>query len=1457
MDNDIDYEYQVPDGTLTGIKVSVLTEADAEKISVISIETPAGVTDPRLGFPNPSSQCATCGARSTKNCEGHFGVINFPYTVLHPYFISEVVQILNQICPKCKSIRRERRAKGAKSNARSDQQRNCTYCAGKAPYIRFRLSTNDLFRKTAIIAELNERSQNKFQYEDVWNFIPHDVQVEESANRNKRVLSPAQVHDLLKDIDQSFIREFVPEIDVLFLNSFPVTPNCHRVTEVIHPLSCGQKIIFDERSRAFRRLVDFRGTANELGSRVLDCLKLSKLRLEKSTTTNDGISRENECPLNTSASKWMKEVVLTKRSDHIVRSVVTGDPNLKVWEIGIPCRIAERLQISDHLNPWNREKLTNSCNLRMLEKGEVYVRRKGELVRVCRMEDFQLGDLIRRPLSDGDVMLINRPPSIHQHSMLALYVKILPINFVVSINPLCCSPLRGDFDGDCLHGFVPQAMEARVELRELVGLDKQLRNGQSGKNLLSLTHDSLTAVHLIMAEGDLLSKTEIEQLNMLCPRQLLPPAVIKTPDMSSALWTGKQLFSLLLPPDFDYFSPSNSVQITKGELLEAPDGSSWLRGDADGNFFECLIDHCGGKALDFVDSAQRVLCEWLSSRGLSVSLLDLYLCSDAHTHKNLIDEVSCGLEEAEKNCHLKQLLMESFVSYLVGSEEGKENAASPEVEKLCYEKQKSAALSRASADAFKYVFRDIQNLTYQYAVDGNSLLAMIKSGSKGSLLKIVQQSMCLGLQHSLIPLTFRLPHRLSCSAWNDLKNQRSTSDDDLEFAKSFIPFAVVENSFVSGLNPLESFVHSVTSRDSSFSENAEVPGTLSRKLTFFMRDIQLAYDGTVRSAYGNQVIQFSYATEKDKGSPDDKWDRSIDEDMNACNAVGGNGVGALAACAISEAAYSALDQPISILEPSPLLNFKKVLESGSRKRTKCKTVSLFLANKLRRFRYGFEYGALEVKNHLEKLLFSDIVTTVLIIYSPQNTGRSNLSPWVCHFHVSKDILKKRRLRVFSIIDALKKECEENTSLSNVHIIRKNACLEDVENENTAAICIAATISQGPRNSFPDLKTVRDVVIPGLLATVVKGFADVDKVDILWRDERIDAKASKHISGGELYLSVSLSASGGSKNYWSQLIDDCLPIMGLIDWTRSHPDELSEIFSAYGIDAAWKSFLGNLGGAVSDVGKTILPEHLILVADCLSVTGEFVGLSAKGISRQKAHVSVSSPFMLACFTSPGASFLKAAKRGTTDGLQGSLEALAWGNVPRVGTGASFDFIYSGKGHEVEKPMDVYSLLASQMSAPEDDVKVEAPPNGQKLVSKMFNAQVLQKQFPNGLESLGIPKVLLQKQISVDDVLRLGRLCRTLLFKYPIDERLSDIDKTVVLMALKFHPHKEKKIGNGAVDIKVGKHSEHEESRCFILERHDGTVEDFSYKKCIHGALEIIAPHRANIYQTRWLRNGSKH
>ncbi|NEL99657.1 hypothetical protein G3V84_23695, partial [Escherichia coli] len=203
----------------------------------------------------------------------------------------------------------------------------------------------------------------------------------------------------------------------------------------------------------------------------------------------------------------------------------------------------------------------------------IKVCRKGSPVLLHKKEELQIGDIFYRPLADGDKVLINRPPSIHQHSMIALSVRVLPISSVVSINPLCCSPLRGDFDGDCLHGYIPQSVGARVELNELVALDRQLINGQSGRNLLSLSQDSLTAAYLLMDDGVLLNVYQMQQLQMFCPHNLTLPAIVKAPSSNTSFWSGKQLFSMLLPSNFDYSFPSNDVLVSDGELISSSEAS--------------------------------------------------------------------------------------------------------------------------------------------------------------------------------------------------------------------------------------------------------------------------------------------------------------------------------------------------------------------------------------------------------------------------------------------------------------------------------------------------------------------------------------------------------------------------------------------------------------------------------------------------------------------------------------------------------------------------------------------------------------------------------------------------------------------------------------------------------------------------------------------------------------------
>ncbi|CAB4279805.1 unnamed protein product [Prunus armeniaca] len=518
-----------------------------------------------------------------------------------------------------------------------------------------------------------------------------------------------------------------------------------------------------------------------------------------------------------------------------------------------------------------------------------------------------------------------------------------------------------------------------------------------------------------------------------------------------------------------------------------------------------------------------------------------------------------------------------------------------------------------------------------------------------------------------------------------------------------------------------------TSRDSSFSGNADLPGTLTRKLMFLMRDLYTAYDGTVRNAYGNQLVQFSYDIDMDKS---DSTSTSYAKSTTACDGIGGQPVGSLSACALSEAAYSALDQPVSLLETSPLLNLKNILECGSKKSSaKQNYVSIFIPRSL-------EDGGME-------------------------------------------IVRKRRLKVHSVVDF--PLCKVQFSQTRIKSCSSQfADYKQTCNGDDDTFCITVTMPENSKNSSEQLDIARDLVIPFLLGTVVKGFLEVKKVDILWNDHPRESKKI-HGSSGELYLRVSMSGKTGRRRLWSMLMDNCLQIMNLIDWSRSHPDNVHDYCIAYGIDAGWKYFLN----------------------------------------------------------SPGACFIKAAKGGVVDELHGSVEALAWGNTPPSGTGRQFDILYSKEGLNLSKPLNPYDLLGSQISSSSKNAFE---------TSKAWNNTLDKCDVTSiGLEkSESVFKSVIRKYLTINDIQKWTLTLKRILRKYDINESLTEGDKSILKMALHFHPHKVDKMGSGVQDIKVGQHPKHENARCFMLVRIDRTEEDFSYHKCVMGALEIVAPERAKSY-----------
>lgn len=74
-------------------------------------------------------------------------------------------------------------------------------------------------------------------------------------------------------------------------------------------------------------------------------------------------------------------------------------------------------------------------------------------------------------------------------------------------------------------------------------------------------------------------------------------------------------------------------------------------------------------------------------------------------------------------------------------------------------------------------------------------------------------------------------------------------------------------------------------------------------------------------------------------------------------------------------------------------------------------------------------------------------------------------------------------------------------------------------------------------------------------------------------------------------------------------------------------------------------------------------------------------------------------------------------------------------------------------------------------------------------------------------------------------------KTMLHRYDVGDKVSDADERVLRAALALHPEAKAKIGGGIANFSV--RSADFGTKCFWLNRIDGTTEKFSYSACVYG------------------------
>lgn len=117
-------------------------------------------------------------------------------------------------------------------------------------------------------------------------------------------------------------------------------------------------------------------------------------------------------------------------------------------------------------------------------------------------------------------------------------------------NECICGPFNADFDGDEMNIHLPQTEEARAEALYLMSSVNNLCTPKNGELVIHATQDFLTCAFIITAKDRFLTRSEFSLLASSMSDALdqvdIPPPCIQKP---IELWTGKQLFGILLRPN--------------------------------------------------------------------------------------------------------------------------------------------------------------------------------------------------------------------------------------------------------------------------------------------------------------------------------------------------------------------------------------------------------------------------------------------------------------------------------------------------------------------------------------------------------------------------------------------------------------------------------------------------------------------------------------------------------------------------------------------------------------------------------------------------------------------------------------------------------------------------------------------------------------------------------------------
>ena len=1269
---------------IDAIRFGILSPEEVRRLSVVEIQTSdtydedgapisGGLMDGRLGTLEPRQRCRTCGNIAI-NCPGHYGHIELAVPVVHVEFAKHIYRLLSATCRGCGELllpeeeieelrgkhEEERKLFGKVTD---EAAREILKRAKK--YKRFRgcphcgmIQTNIKFAKPTSFYEVEQEEVD----------TDEETIVEEVSRR----ITPNMVREWFERIGDD-------ELELLGFDHSVARPEWMILQVLpVPPVDVRPSIILESGIRAeddlTHKLVDIIRINQRLrenidaGAPTLIIEDLSEL-LQYHVTTYLNNEVSGIPPARHRSGRTLKSLAQRlkgkegrfrgnlsgKRVDYSARTVISPDPNLDINEVGVPVHIAVRLTVPDLVSERNIEEMRRLiANGPYRHPGALYIiRPDNKRIRLEFVADrskvaeaVEPGFVVERHLKDGDIALFNRQPSLHRMSIMAHRVKVLPYR-TFRMHLAVCPPYNADFDGDEMNLHIPQSKEAQTEARMLMQVQDQILSPRYGAPIIGATKDFITGSYLLTRKETMLTADEVGKLLAFTGYE--GPIPEPTAARAGPLWSGKDIFSLYLPEDFNFVTRANIclhcpecdrgrckhdayVIIQRGRLRSGVIDKNSIGAEKAETIFHRIIKDYGTDAgHDFLNSICRLINGFLSLKGFTYALDELDIGEPEQR------KISKALRQMEKNV---EGLIEEFNT-------GRLKRLPGQTLQETFEIQVMNELAKARDQAGDIVEEGLEM--------SNAGIIMTRSGARGSSLNIGQMMGSVGQQSIRGKRIMRgymnrtLPH---------FKEYDPNSE-----ARGFI-----YNCYRDGLTPIEFFFHAMGGREGlvDTAVRTQQSGYMQRRLINALEHLRVEYDGTVRDSTGT-IVQFRYG--------EDGVDPAKSDHGKAVNVE------------------NLIERVKISMEGSPAS--KEFIDDLLAKVGEKLTASLHNELEKRLSDSGMTEAGVEevVETVLRNYDFSlvepgEAVGTV----AAQSIGEPGTQMTLRTFHYAGVAELNVTLGLPRLIELVDARRSPSTPVMTIHLDSKHRRSGEKARE-VAQRLTYTSIDDTIQSANVDLR--RDAIMmtldpermealgvePGDVERALPKFEKED--DGIYLIGLSEAKEADHEELMEQILGTRVKGIHEIRRVltiyedgeWiirtdGTNLEEVLKVEG-VDPAKTTTNDIHEIAEILGIEAARNALIREARGVLEEQGLDVDVRHVMLVADIMANSGEVQQIGRHGISGEKSSVLARAAFELTI-----QHLVNAAIKGESDPLKGVIENIIVGQSMPLGTGSVELFMTMG-------------------------------------------------------------------------------------------------------------------------------------------------------------------------------------